>query len=47
MFGFNKKKSGDNQREYERVATKHEQVRIYGETYDLGDLSEGGMRVTS
>jgi hypothetical protein len=46
MFGFGKKKSGDNQREYERVATKGEEVRIYGETYDLGDLSEGGMRVT-
>ena len=42
MFGFGKKKSGDNQREHERIATKGEEVRIYGETYDLGDLSEGG-----
>ncbi len=46
MFGFGKKKGGDNQREHDRIAAKGEQVRIYGETYDLGDLSEGGMRVT-
>ena len=46
MFGFGKKKDGDNNREHDRIAAKGEQVRIYGETYDLGDLSEGGMRVT-
>ena len=47
MFGFGKKKDGDNQREHDHIATNGEQVRIYGETYPLGDLSEGGMRVTS
>lgn len=46
MFGFGKKKDGDNAREHERVAADGEKVRIYGETYELGDLSEGGMRVT-
>ncbi|NET39569.1 MAG: PilZ domain-containing protein [Cyanothece sp. SIO1E1] len=46
MFGFGKKKDGDNKREHDRIATKGEEVRIYGETYPLGDLSEGGMRVT-
>lgn len=46
MFGFGKKKDGDNNREHDRIAAKGEQVRIYGETNDLGDLSEGGMRVT-
>lgn len=46
MFGFGKKKDGDNQREHERIAAKGEKARIYGETYVLGDLSEGGMRVT-
>lgn len=46
MFGFGKKKDGDNKREHERIAAKGERVRIYGEVYDLGDLSEGGMRVT-
>lgn len=46
MFGFGKKKDGDNQREHDRIASKGEEVRIYGETYPLGDLSEGGMRVT-
>ena len=47
MFGFGKKDGGgDNKREHDRIAANGEQVRIYGETYDLGDLSEGGMRVT-
>ena len=46
MFGFGKKKDGDNKREHERIAAQGEQVRIYGEVYELGDLSEGGMRVT-
>lgn len=46
MFGLGKKKDGDNAREHERIAANGEQVRVYGETYDLGDLSEGGMRVT-
>ena len=35
MFGFGKKKDGDNQREHDRIATNGEQVRIYGETYQL------------
>lgn len=46
MFGFGKKKDGDNKREHDRIALDGDQVRIYGEVYDLGDLSEGGMRVT-
>ncbi len=47
MFGFGKKKKdGDNNREHDRIAPKGEQVRIYGQTYDLGNLSKGGMRVT-
>lgn len=46
MFGFGKKKDGDNAREHERVAADGEKVLVYGETYELGDLSEGGMRVT-
>jgi len=46
MFGFGKKKDGDNAREHERIAANGEKVRVYGETYELGDLSEGGMRIT-
>lgn len=46
MFGFGKKKDGDNAREHERIAASGEKVRVYGEVYELGDLSEGGMRVT-
>ncbi len=48
MFGLfgGKKNDGDNQREHQRFETNGEKVRIYGESLDLGDLSEGGMRVT-
>lgn len=48
MFGLfgGKKSDGDNKREHARYDASSDQVLIYGETYPLGDLSEGGMRVT-
>ncbi len=47
MFGlFGDKNKKDQPREHDRFEAKGEQVRIYGEVFDLGDLSEGGMRVT-
>ncbi|MDA0998333.1 MAG: PilZ domain-containing protein [Proteobacteria bacterium] len=47
MFGLfgDKKKASDNAREHTRFETAGEKVRIYEQVFDLGDLSEGGMRV--